>query len=61
MMMMMKIGYTFFGILRISKQDAKRNTFLSVFYLSMFRWGHHCCINRNHNNKNWTYLFKTYV
>lgn len=23
----------------------------------MFEWENHCCIN-NHNNKNWTYLFK---
>lgn len=27
----------------------------------MFRLKRHCYINRNHNNKNWTYLFQTYV
>lgn len=27
----------------------------------MFRLKRHCYINRNHINKNWTYLFQTYV
>lgn len=50
-------------------KDSKRSlqkkekiiTILSVFYLSMFRLERHCYINRNHNNKNWTYLFQTCV
>lgn len=40
-----------------SLQKLKKITILSVFYLSMFRLELHCYVNRNHNNKNWTYLF----
>lgn len=54
------------SVLRITKDPyrkgkKKKITILSVFYLSMFRLERHCYINRNHNNKNWTYLFQTYV
>lgn len=47
--------------LQKKEEKKKKITILSVFYLSMFRLKRHCYINRNHNNKNWTYLFQTYV
>lgn len=46
---------------RSLQKKEKKITILSVFYLSMFRLVRHCYINRNHKNKNWTYLFQTHV